>query len=373
MTERYDVAVVGVGGMGSAALYHLARRGARVVGLERFDVPHERGSSHGVTRIIRQAYFEDSRYVPLVMRAYDLWRELEQEASEQLLHVTGSLEGGPKIFEGAVRASVEHGLVHEQIDGAEAAQRFPGFRLPSELPLVYQPDGGFVLPERAIVAHVEGAKRNGAEVRTGERVLEWSAGENGVRVRTQAGEIAADRVVLTAGAYAQDVARLPPGTVVAQRQVLAWFEPREPDLFELGRFPVFNLALEEGHLYGFPVFRVPGFKVGFYDEEGERGDPDELARDVRPEDEPRTRRFVERYFPAADGRLLDLKTCLFELSPDDHFVIDRHPETALAVVAAGFSGHGFKFCPVVGEILADLALDGSTLHEIELFGLDRFA
>jgi sarcosine oxidase len=373
MTERYDVAVVGVGGMGSAALYHLARRGARVVGVERFDVPHERGSSHGVTRIIRQAYFEHSGYVPLVQRAYDLWRELEQEAGEQLLYVTGALEGGPRIFEGAVRSSLEHGLVHEELDGAEAGRRFPAFRLPADLQLVYQPDGGFVLPERCIVAHVDGARRRGGEVRTRERVVEWAAGENGVRVRTDAGELVADRVVLTAGAYAEQVARLPAGMVVAQRQVLAWLEPLEAELFELGRFPVFNLALDAGQVYGFPVFGVPGFKLGFYDRDGERGDPDALPRETSSADEPPIRRFAERYFPAGAGRILALKACLFELSPDEHFIIDRHPESELAIVAGGFSGHGFKFCSVVGEILANLALEGSTLHDIELFRIDRFA
>jgi sarcosine oxidase len=372
MTERYDVVVVGVGGMGSAALYHLARRGARVLGLERFDVPNELGSSHGLTRIIRQAYFEHSDYVPLVQRAYDLWRELEQEAGEQLLYVTGALEGGPRIFEGAVRSSVEHGLVHEQLDGAEAGRRFPAFRLSPDIQLVYQPDGGFVLPELCIVAHVQGARRNGAELRTRERVLEWVTMEDGIRIHTDRGDVVAGHVVLTAGAYSEEVARLAPGTVVPQRQVLAWLEPLEPELFELGRFPVFNLAVEEGHVYGFPVFGVPGFKLGFYDPDGKRGDPDALPRQRSPADEPPIRRFAERYFPAGAGRTLDLKACLFELSPDEHFIIDRHPESELAIVAAGFSGHGFKFCSVVGEILADLVLEGSTLHDIGLFRLDRF-
>jgi sarcosine oxidase len=370
--ERYDVVVVGVGGMGGAALYHLARRGKRVLGLERFDVPNELGSSHGVTRIIRQAYFEHSSYVPLVLRAYELWRELEQEAGEQLLFVTGAVEGGRRIFEGAVRSSVEHGLRFEELDGAEVGRRFPAFHLPAELQLVYQPDGGFVLPERGIVAHANGAVARGAEVRIGERVLEWSAGENGVKVRTEHGTVEADRLVLTAGAYSQEVSRLPAGTVLAQRQVLGWLEPRRPELFTADRFPVFNVALDEGHLYGFPIHGVPGFKLGFYDREGLRGDPDSIPREVTAEDEVPLRRFAERYFPDGAGPTLDLKACLFELSPDEHFVIDRHPETDLAVVAAGFSGHGFKFCPVVGEILADLVLEGETRHDIGFLRLSRF-
>ena len=372
MTERFDVVVVGVGGMGSAALYHLARRGRRVLGIERFEIPHERGSSHGLTRIIRQAYFEHPSYVPLVRRAYDLWRELESAAGEQLLFITGAVEGGPRIFEGAVRSSVEHGLAFEELDGAEVGRRFPAFQLPADLRVVYQPDGGFVLPEPCIVAHVAEARVLGAEVRTGERVLEWSAGENGVRVQTDRGTVEAERLVLTAGAYSQDVARLPPGMVVAQRQVLAWLEPLRPELFDRERFPVFNLALEEGHVYGFPVHDVPGFKIGWYDHDGARGDPDALSREVGDADEAPLRRFAERYFPDGAGRTLDLKACLFELSPDEHFVIDFHPESELAVVAAGFSGHGFKFCSVVGEILADLVLDDETLHDIEFLRFSRF-
>jgi len=370
--ERYDVVVVGVGGMGSAALYHLARRGKRVLGVERFDIPHELGSSHGITRIIRLAYFEHTAYVPLVRRAYELWRELEREAAEQLLHVTGAIEGGPRIFEGALRSCHEHDLPHEELDGAEIGRRFPAYRLPPELPLVYQPDGGFLLPERCIAAHVSGALAHGAVVRTGERVLEWDVRESGIRVRTERGAVEAERLVLTAGAWSQDVARLPAGLVMPQRQVLAWLEPLEPDLFAPERFPVFNVALEEGHLYGFPVYGVPGFKIGFYDHEGQRGDPDSISRDPTHDDEVPLRRFAERYFPRGAGPTLDAKTCLFELSPDEHFLIDRHPGTELAVFGAGFSGHGFKFCSVVGEILADLALEGQTRHDIGFLRLARF-
>jgi sarcosine oxidase len=372
VAERYDVVVVGVGGMGSAALYHLARRGKRVLGIERFDVPHEHGSSHGLTRIIRQAYFEHPSYVPLVQRAYELWRGLEAEAGEQLLFITGAVEGGPRIFEGAVRSSIEHALPFEELDGAEVTRRFPAYRLPADLRVVFQRDGGFVLPERCIVAHVAGARARGAQVRTGEQVLEWSAGGDGVRVRTTRGEVEAERLVLTAGAYSQDVARLAPGMVVAQRQVLGWLEPARPELFAPERFPVFNLALEEGHVYGFPIHGVPGFKIGYYDYEGAKGDPESIPREPTPEDEVPLRRFAERYFPDGAGPTLDLKTCLFELSPDEHFLVDRHPETELAVVGAGFSGHGFKFSSVIGEILADLVLDGDTQHDIGFLRLSRF-
>jgi sarcosine oxidase len=370
--ERYDVIVVGVGGMGSAALYHLARRGKRVLGLERFDVPHELGSSHGITRIIRLAYFEHPDYVPLMRRAYELWRELETEAGEQLLHVTGIVEAGGRIYEGSLRSCHEHDLPHEAIDGRELGRRYPAYRLPPDLPVVFQPDGGFVLPERCIVAHVSGALANGAVVRARERVLEWSEGGAGVKVRTERGVVEAERLVLTAGAWSQDVARLPPGLVRAVRQALAWLQPARPELFAPDRFPVFNLLLDEEHFYGFPAFGIPGFKLGRYDHHGEGGDADAVSREPTLADEAPLRAFTERYFPEGAGPTIALKTCLFEPSPDEHFLIDVHPETELAVLGAGFSGHGFKFCSVVGEILADLALDGETRHDIGFLRLGRF-
>jgi sarcosine oxidase len=373
VAERFDVVVVGVGGMGSAALYHLARRGKRVLGLERFDVPHDLGSSHGLTRIIRLAYFEHPDYVPLMRRAYELWRELEEEAGEQLLHVTGIVEGGERIYEGTLRSCHEHDLVHDAIDGREVARRFPAYRLPPEMPVVYQPDGGFLPPERCIVAHVEGAFARGAVVRARERVLEWSEGEAGVRVHTDRGVVEAERLVLTAGAWSQDVARLPAGLVRGVRQALAWFQPTRPELFAPDRFPVFNLALEGEHFYGFPAFGIPGFKLGRYDHFGEGGDPDAISREPTLDDEAPLRAFAKRYFPDGVGPTVTLKTCLFEPSPDEHFLLDRHPDSAHAVVGAGFSGHGFKFCSVVGEILADLVLDGNTRHDIDFLRLARFA
>jgi sarcosine oxidase len=345
-----------------------------VLGLERFDIPHELGSSHGLTRIIRLAYFEHPDYVPLLRRAYELWRELEAEAGEQLLHVTGTVEAGERIFEGSLRSCAEHDLTHEVLDGRETARRFPAYRLPPELPVLFQPDGGFVLPERCIVAHVNGALARGAVVRARERVLEWSETAAGsVIVRTDRGAVEAERLVLTAGAWSQDVARLPTGLVQAVRQALAWLLPTRPELFAPERFPVFNLFLDGEHFYGFPAFGIPGFKLGRYDHFGPGGDPDAISREPTPADEAPLRAFAERYFPEGAGPTLALKTCLFEPTSDEHFLIDRHPETEAAVVGAGFSGHGFKFCSVVGEILADLVLEGETRHDIGLFRLARFA
>lgn len=370
-TERYDVVVVGVGGMGSAALYHLARRGKRVLGIERFDLLHEHGSSHGLTRIIRLAYFEHPDYVPLLRRAYELWRELESQAGEQLLRVTGIVEGG-HIVGGVLRACAEHDLPHDVLTGAEVGRRFPAYRLPPEMEVVFQPDGGFVIPERCILAHVNGALAHGAVLRARERVLEWEETVGGVRLRTDRGEIEADRVVFTAGTWSQDVARLPPGLVSASRQALAWLQPSRPEIFEPDRMPVFNLVVDDEHFYGFPAHGIPGFKLGRFDRFGSVPDPDTIDREPTLADEAPLRAFAERYFPEGAGPTIALKTCLFEPTPDEHFLIDVHPDVPSAVVGAGFSGHGFKFCSVVGEILADVAIDGSTRHDIELFRLERF-
>jgi len=370
--ERYDAIVVGVGGMGSAALFHLARRGRRVLGLERFDVPNELGSSHGVTRIIRLAYYEHVDYVPLLRRAYELWRELEAGAGEQLLHITGSVDAGPPgqlVFSGSLRSCEEHRLPHEVLDAREVERRFPAYRMDPSSLAVLQPEGGFLLPERCIVVHVEAAQALGAEVHAREPLIGWEPAGDGVHVTTERGEYDADRLVLTAGAWMQDLAGLP---VEAERQVLAWLQPLQPELFAPDRFPVFNLQLDEDdRYYGFPIYGIPGFKFGRYHHLRERGPADELEREPRPDDEEILRRFAERCFPGGAGPTMTLKTCLFENSPDEHFIVDTLPDAPQVVVGGGFSGHGFKFCSVVGEILADLATDGVTRHEIGFLRLDR--
>jgi sarcosine oxidase len=370
--ERFDSIVVGVGGMGSAALAHLARRGQRVLGLERFGIPHDLGSSHGVTRIIRLAYYEDPAYVPLLRRAYELWRELEDRGGERLLHITGSIDAGPEVFEGSLRSCEEHDLPHEVLTAQDLRRRYPAYHLRDDTNVLLQPDGGFLLPERCIVAHAREAEALGADVHTDERVVDWEPSGDGVRVTSERGIYDADRLVLCAGAWSEAVARLPRGFVEAERQVLGWFEPLEPELFEPQRFPVFNLVVPEGRWYGFPVFGVPGLKIGRYHHRNEVVDPDDFDRTPQREDEELLRPFVERYFPAGAGPTAALATCLFENSPDEHFLLDLHPECPQAVVAAGFSGHGFKFCSVVGEIAADLALTRTTRHDIGFLRLARF-
>ena len=373
--NEYDAIVIGVGGMGSAALYHLARRGLKALGLEQFDIPHEMGSSHGYSRMIRYTLQEHPSYVPLVRRAYELWHQMENAARERLLITTGSIRAGhveSEYFQGAVAACEEHNIPFEILTGTETSRRFPGYRFEHDIAAVYQADGGFLLPERCIVNHVNAALEAGAEVHGRERVLDWEPSGEGVEVRTVRGSYRGRKLVITAGPWASKIVPVLGQYAVAERQVLGWFQPERPELFRTDTFPVFGLYVEEGRFYGFPVHGVPGFKVGRSHHLHQIVDPDQLDRDVHEEDETVLRNFVRRYFPAAAGPALSLKTCMFTNSPDGHFIIDLHPDYPQVSLASGFSGHGFKFASVIGEIMADLAMFGKTTHDLDLFRLDRF-
>lgn len=373
-SNHYHTIVVGVGGMGSATCYQLAQRGRRVLGIERFDIPHDLGSSHGHTRIIRLAYYEDPSYVTLLRRAYELWGDIARRAGQKLLITTGSLDAGPAeswVFKGSLQSCIDHDLPHEVLTGEEMSARWPGYRLPDELMGVYQPDGGFLLPERAIVAFVEAAHALGAEIHGREQVLSWDAAGDGVRVTTDRGEYTADSLVITAGAWAAKQLPFLRGLAVPERQVLAWLQPERPDYFQPDAFPVFNLLVDEGRYYGFPVYGVPGFKFGRYHHFEQPVEPDGYDRQPSPADEAMLRAFASRYFPLGAGPTMALKACMFTNSPDNHFIIDHHPQAPQVSFAAGFSGHGYKFASVIGEIMADLAEHRQTRHDISLFRLQR--
>lgn len=374
--ETYDVIVVGVGGMGSAAVYHLARRGVRVLGLEQHDIPHERGSSHGISRIIRLAYFEHPAYVPLLQRAYTLWWELEHEAHERLLILTGSLDIGAEtspIFSGALAVAQQQHLVHEVLEAQEVRQRFPGYGIQAPLLGLYQPQGGLLAAERCIVAHVTAALRRGAEVHGRETVSGWESQGAHVLVHTSRGTYRAQRLILTAGAWMPRLLEHYGRTLQPERQVMIWMQPRAPEHFQVGTFPVFNMTVDEGNFYGFPAYSIPGFKFArWHHLEQAVADPDLMDRDCHPEDEAVLRAFTRRYLPLGDGPTLSMRTCLFTNTPDGHFVVDTHPQWPHVVIAGGFSGHGYKFCSVMGEILADLAEHGTTRHDIALFRATRF-
>ena len=372
----YDVIVVGIGGMGSAACWQIAKRGQRVLGLERFDIPHSMGSSHGISRIIRLPYYEDPAYVPLLHRAYALWAEAERVTGEELLVTTGSIDAGPEddpLFQGALASARLHDLPHDVLDSAAVNDRYPGYRLPPGIRAVFQPQGGLIASERAIVAHVRAAQAEGAEIHARERVLGWEVHPSGrITVRTSKASYEAERLVLAAGAWIGELAAPLANRTLPERQVLAWLQPLRPELFTPKAFPVFNLQVEEGRYYGLPVYEIPGFKFGRYHHRAEISTADGLRREVDDTDEAILRQFAERYFPDGSGATMGLRTCLFTNTSDEHFVLDQHPAHPQVVLASPCSGHGYKFCSVIGEILADLATgDGTTRHDIGFLRLDR--
>ncbi|MFC1465269.1 MAG: N-methyl-L-tryptophan oxidase [Candidatus Brachytrichaceae bacterium NZ_4S206] len=379
-SNHFHTIVVGVGGMGSAACYYLARRGKRVLGLEQFDIPHTRGSSHGYTRIIRLAYYEHPSYVMLLKRSYELWHEIEKAAGEKLLHYTGSIDAGPAdswVFKGALQSAMQYDLPHEVLTGKEMEERFPGYRFPHDILALYQPQGGFLTPERCIVAYANAAMALGAEIHGREKVLGFEpTATGGVRVRTDRDEYFADSLVVTAGAWDAQLMPFLRGLAVPERQVLAWLQPRRPELFQPSNFPVFNCLVPEGRFYGFPIHGVPGFKFGKYHHFEERGDPDRLIHgeegEPRPDDEAMLRDFASRYFPDGAGPTMTLAACMFTNTPDGHFIIDQHPQYPQICYASPCSGHGYKFASVIGEIMAELADLGYSRWDISLFRADRF-
>ena len=374
--QHYDTIVIGIGGMGSSTLYRLARQGQRVLGLERFDLGHTMGSSHGVNRIIRLAYFEDPRYVPLLRRAYELWRETEQLAGEQLLYVTGGLDVGVEhgeVVQGTLSACRTYDLPHEVLSAAQLTARFPAYRLPAQYVGVHQPDAGFVASERAIMVHVSLAIRHGAQVHAREKVIAIEPHEGRVTVVTEQGRYEAGRVVVSAGAWLSDLVPDLQRTATPERQVLGWFQPKAPELFSMGRFPVSILESELGSFYQFPAWGVPGFKIGRHHHRRERGHADRLSREPTAADEAVLREALRAFFPDADGPTLRLSACLYTNTPDEHFIIDRLPGHPEVLIASPCSGHGFKFASVMGEVLADLATTGESALDVSLFSLGRFS
>jgi sarcosine oxidase len=376
-----DVVVLGLGGAGSAAAAHLAARGVPVLGLEQFTPGHALGSSHGDSRVIRQAYFEDPAYVPLLLRAYDLWSDLD-DADPGILTITGGLMVGrpeSQTVAGSLASARQHGLPHEVLDAAEVRRRFPMFAPSDDLVALFEERGGFVRPERTVHEHLRRARAGGADLRFGERVLGWSATDRGVRVRTAEATYDAGHLVLAPGAWAPGLLADLGAPLRVERRVMHWFEPAgglEP--WQVGRHPVWIWEdSPEVQAYGFPAYGDPadGVKVALY---GGRGpidddvDPDALDRVVHPDEGARLGAHLGSRLPALPGRHLRGVACMYTTAPDQHFVVGRHPGHATVTVATGLSGHGFKFVPVLGEVLADLALDGRTEHPIALFDPTRF-
>ncbi len=381
MTTTVDVIVLGLGGMGSAAVYHLAARGTRVLGLDQHAPVHSYGSSHGQSRIIRQAYFEDPAYVPLVLRAYELWEQLERDADTPLLRITGGLMiGSPHsaVVAGSLRSAQDYNIRHDLLHASEIHRRFPPLTPPATAVGLYEHQAGFLAPEAAVRAHLTRAVDVGATLQFHEPVLAWeaSAGGDGVRVTTTRGRYEAARLVIAPGAWAPDILADFAVPLQVERQVMCWFDPIGGIApFLPDRFPIYIWELDDGTAcYGFPAHAGPrgGVKAALH-HGGDVCTPHTIDRDIRTDDIERVRRTVAERVPALNSTCLHAVTCMYTNTPDHHFVVATHPRHAQVVIAAGFSGHGFKFASVIGEILADVATDGTTQHPINLFTPQRFS
>jgi sarcosine oxidase len=368
------VAVVGLGAAGSATAAQLAERGVRVIGFDRFTPPHDQGSSHGRSRIIREAYFEHPLYVPLVQRAYALWDALEQRSRRTLFRRTGGLMMGPAdgaVVAGALASAREHRLPYELLDAAQVSRRFPAFRIPADHVAVFEPRAGILDPESAIAEQLKVARAAGAELRLGTSVLAWRARpEGGVEIDTTAGTTRADRLVLATGAWTGPMLGELALPLVVERNVVHWFEALRPDDVTLARMPVFIHESSPGKAwYGFPD-QGEGLKLALH-HQGRPTTADSVSRDVAPEEVNAVRSLAKRFMPGVAGTHRSASVCLYTNTPDEHFLIDHHPSSQDVVVASPCSGHGFKFAPAIGELVADLVMDRTVRFDLTPFRIDR--
>ena len=368
MAERWDVIVTGLGAMGSAAVRELARRGLRVLGIDRYAPPHAHGSTHGRTRIIREAYFEHPAYVPLVQRADRLWMELEREVGEPLFVRTRGLMIGPErgaLVTGARASAETHGLPYELLTSAEVRSRFPVLAPEHDAVALLEPRAGVLFPEACVRAMLTCAVRDGAVLHTGEPMLTWRVEGGAVRVATAMGEHVADRLVLTLGPWLPEFLNGAQIQLSVARQMQHWFAPRQhADQFTPDELPIALWETSERMFYTIPDFG-DGVKIAVH-HDGEVTDPQRVRRTMTEQEDSNARALIERFLPDAAGELRDRAVCLYTNTSDGHFVIDHHPAYGEVVIASPCSGHGFKFATVIGEMVAKLTV-GEPVDDVALF------
>jgi sarcosine oxidase len=379
----FDFIVIGVGSMGCSACYFLSQRGYKVLGLEQFDIAHEQGAHTGQSRIIRKAYFEDPRYVPLLNQAYKNWKALEDETGTRLYYRTGLVYFGMPdklVMKNIHQSASLYDIPLENPDSSSTQQRFPQFKLPENFETLFEPDAGFIPPEKAILLYTKQAIKKGAEIHTKEKVLEWKKEGSGIVVATDKNIYHCSKLIITAGPWA---GKMIPGLadkIKITRQFIAWIKPKKWKDFSLNNFPCWMIADDErpGMYYGFPA--LPGSTFGepeglklAHHYPGVIADPDDVNRQTTKEEEENLEYALNKYLPGCFESVLATKTCLYANTPDENFIIDHLPgyENQVAI-ACGFSGHGFKFVSVVGEILAELIADGKTKQSIEFLNAKRF-
>ncbi|WP_010531872.1 N-methyl-L-tryptophan oxidase [Lentibacillus jeotgali] len=377
MNSHYDVIIVGAGSMGMAAGYYLAKEGTKPLLIDAFDPPHSNGSHSGDTRLIRHACGEGYEYVPLAIRAQELWDELQQETTESIFRNTGVVTFGPRnsdFVNQAIAGGKEYSLPIDTLDnGEEINKRWPGINAPDEHFGCYEPEAGVLFSGNCIRTFRKLALQYGAELLTNTPVDDLAVAENDVTVQTKEGTFTADKLIVSAGAWNKKLLSELNLNLALQpsRQTIGWFDAEE-SLYQSDEFPGFFVDLPTGVYYGFPSIDGTGLKIGRYDA-GEEIDPEYMNREfgIFPKDEGDIRKFLETFMPQAAGKLNVGKTCMFTNTPDENFIIDVHPEHANVAIAAGFSGHGYKYSSAVGEILSQLATSSTTNHDISLFSATR--
>jgi sarcosine oxidase len=382
---RYDVVVAGLGAMGSAATYQLAKAGVSVLGLDRFQPPHAVGSTHGDTRITRVAVGEGLAYVPLVRRSHEIWRALEQESGVEILSQRGALvmappgrgamHGSESFLDHTVAAARAHGVEHELLDTAELAARFPQLSLAGDEHGYLEPGGGFVRPERAVEVQLRLARERGATIAVDERVLGYDDRGTHVAVRTTHGTVEASSLVVTAGPWVPELVPELAPAVRIHRQVLFWFDVRDPSSYPAMRdLPVYIWwpgTDRSEMIYGFPMLDGPsgGAKVA-REQYDVATTPDAVPRDVTADEiEEMYEHRVRLRLPALSGRCVKSRVCLYTVTEGSRFLIDRLPSMPNVIVASPCSGHGFKHSAAIGECLAQLATQGGSAIDLSPFAL----
>lgn len=376
MKQHVDYLVLGLGGIGSSALYHLSKRGLDVLGLEQYGIAHDLGSSHGETRIIRKAYFEHPNYIPLLQRAYELWKELEQDSGQSLFNQCGLMVAGPTdgaVIRGVHLAEELYGVEVESVSPADALERFPGFRIPESFEVTHEPEAGFLHVEDCVRAHLECAQAQGAAVCLNEQIHAVKVSDRSIEVTTDQRQLTATSLIVTTGAWSSGCLSELQLPLEVVRKVLFWNPVREPVYnLDAGRGSFF-FDMPEGEFYGFPSLDGASVKLAEHAGGEIVGDPSQIDRALHESDVPRVSRFVEEVMPALESQPVRHAVCMYTRTPDGHFIVDHHPANRSVVYGAGFSGHGFKFASVMGEILADLATTGATSLPIEFLSARRFS